>query len=279
MGRHSWSELLLLLILLAGCGSSPVPTAAVAYPDLTGNWQIQSTNVSAAGPAAQVVLLGALRNSTTTADVSGTFRFSDLAQPLGCALNQVVSLSGTVDSGGNLSLSSPTSASGSTIKTQLHPSATPNPIENGTIEIDGTSCALASSSAIGVEIAPLNGTFDGQLIAGAIGSGASVAGTASLILSQSSTPGTDGQFPLTGSLSYVLGTCSGTIALSGNASGVGLLLAAVTATPLTLPAASILGTTDAAADKVDLVSAVFSSLSCTGTPPALAVYSGTLNRQ
>lgn len=269
---------MLPLALIAGCGSSPAPAPTATYPNLTGNWQIQSANVSGGSPAAQVLLLGALDNSTTSASVSGTFRFSNLAQPLNCALNQVVTLSGTVDSSGNLSLSSPTSTSGLPIKTQLHPSATVAGFENGTIEVDGTACALASSPAIGAITAPVNGTFNGQLIAGALGGGGSAAGTASLALTQSSTPGDDGQFPLTGTISYVIGTCSGTVSLSGDASGAGVTLASAGA-PLALPAVSIFGTADSAADKITLASAAFNSPSCTGAAPAATVYSGTLARQ
>lgn len=279
MISQSRSLFLLPLALLAGCGTGPAPTAPVTSPNLTGNWQIQSANVSATSPAAQVVLFGALQNSTANSGVTGTFRFSNLAHPLNCPLSQVVTLSGTVDSSENLNLSSPTSASGVAIKVQLRPSTIPAGFENGTIEVDSpAACALASSPAIGTEIAPVNGTFNGQLIGGALGGGASVAGTASLVVSQSSTPAADGQFPLIGTIDYVLGTCSGTVALSGDASGVGVTLAAAAA-PFTLPPVSILGTTDSAADKIDLVSAGLGLVSCTGTPPAANVFSGTLNRQ
>ena len=268
---------LLPLALLAGCGTSPAPTAPVVYPNLTGNWQIQTSSTSPTNPSTQVLLTGALQNSG--ASVSGTLRFANLANPANCTLNQVVTLSGTTDVNRNLNLTSPMLSSGSTIKTQLTPSATVPGFYGGTIEVDGGSCAAASAAALGVEIEPVTGTFNGPLVTGPLGGPITTAGSASLVLSQSSTPSTDGQFAVTGMLSYTLGDCVGSAALSGGASGVGITMSEAAVAPLSEPAVAFLGLTDPAADKIQVESLDFASFSCTGSQPSTHVYGGTLTRQ
>lgn len=199
--------------------------------------------------------------------------------PPNCGLNQVVTLSGAIDSSGDLSLKSTPFNSGSVVKVQLQPSATVIGFDNGTIEVDGGGCATGSSSALGVKVASVTGTYNGALIAGALGSTASSAGTASLMLSQSLVSGTDGQFPLTGMLSYTLGACTGLTALSGTASGVGVTMAAAVISPASEPAVSLIGLTDPTADKIQAASLDFILFGCTGSQPSTHVYSGTLTRQ
>ncbi len=266
------------LVLLTGCGSNAPSMVSVVYPDVTGNWQIQTSAVPVEGQLTNqsVLLLGALQS--TGADVNGTFRFSYLEATPGCPLDEVVTLSGTTDSEGNLSLSSATLTNGAKIKVALHAPVKPTPLRAGSIEVDGSSCAIASSAAIGGEIASVTGIFGGPLSAGAASSAGTVAGSASLTLSQSATPGVDGRFPVTGMLTYTLGTCSGTVAMSGDVSGVGMTIAAV-ATPLSRPSVSLLGLIDPTADQISVANAEFTSFSCMGTQPAIGSYSGKFTRQ
>jgi hypothetical protein len=210
---------LLLLAGLAGCGGSPpsgtvVGTPIVGAQNVTGNWQIQS---GAAGSAAGVLLLGDL--SSSGAAVTGTFRFSDLAQGNGCgALNQVITVSGSVDITNPLAqVLNLTSApfGGSVLTAQLSLPALLHGFGAGT--------NFASSPAIGSEFAPLAGTYAGT-ITPSTGSGG--AGPAVLVLSQATSPSADGQFAVSGSLQFTGAGCTAAVAVSGTASGVGVMVSA-----------------------------------------------------
>lgn len=271
--------LLLSPILLTSCaaGAPGSPGNPVTYPDLTRNWQIQSDTAPATIPAGGVLVAGALQSSG--ASVSGTFRFSNLAQPRACGLNEVVAASGAVDSTGHLTLTSPALPDAWVIKTQLAVPAIATNFATGTIEISGGTCAFASSPATAVQIAPVTGTFAGTLAPGTLGSpGTGPSGTASLNLTQATLPAADGQFPLTGSLSYAFGGCTKTVTLTGTASGLGVELDAST-TPLTGPYLRIIGTTVPTATQITVRSFVSAPGLCSADPLSTSTYNGTLPRQ
>jgi hypothetical protein len=118
MKEHARSALCFAAMFLAGCGSpsGTIGTSPVA-PNLTGNWQIQTNITSQNIPPQALLLLGALNSSGS--QVTGTFRFTNLANPTACGLSEVVALAGTIDSNNNLTLASAAQPNGSTIKVAL----------------------------------------------------------------------------------------------------------------------------------------------------------------
>ncbi|HSU19043.1 MAG TPA: hypothetical protein VLI45_04800 [Acidobacteriaceae bacterium] len=246
------------------------------YPDLTGNWQIQSGTPPNSPPTA-LLLLGALQSSGDT--VNGTFRFTNLAQPTTCALNQVVALSGRVDSSGNLTLTSAPLPNGTTVKVQLAVPEVRTSSATGTIEVSGDTCAVASNEAIGVQVASVTGTYAGTLTPGTLLSpGSGPIGSATFSLAQAVTPAADGQFPVTGTFSYVFGACSKSVAVTGTASGVGIMLSAST-TPETGPYLTIVSTTIPAATQITVGSLASAPALCSSDPLSTSSFSGTLLRQ
>lgn len=269
---------LLFLAVLTGCGGgSPTTIAppAVSAQNVTGNWQIQSGGTVASN-AAGVLLLGDLVSSG--ANVTGTFRFADLVQGNGCGtINQVLTVTGTVDATNPLvqvlHLTSST-FSGSVLTASL---ILPNGLQGfgtGTIEVKGATCVFASSPAIGSLFPPVNGTYTGTLapVAGATGA----SGTASLTFAQATAPSADGQFAVTGAIQFIVGGCNTSVALTGNASGIGIIASSpVTSTSLV----EVIATQSAPglpSQTLNTSVALFSS-ACSAS--ARLQYSGTLTRQ
>ncbi len=264
----------------AGCGSPSTSSVAVpAAPDLSGNWQIQSDVTSNIVPPPGVVLFGALQS--TGNQVSGTFRFANLAQPTQCGLDQVVTVTGAVDSKNNLTLASSAMPNGTTVKVLLAITGSQQPYAGtGSIEVDGSTCTFPSTGAIGEQILNIAGTFTGTLTPGTLVSpGTGPSATASFTIAQSANPQSDGQFPATGSLNYTIGSCSGNVSISGTVSGVGVILSATSAPPANLQILSFVGTTNAAATTISAGLLEFAPAPCSSDPTSTATYAGTLNRQ
>lgn len=246
-------------------------------PDLTGNWQIQSFSNSVTNPLTGVTLLGALESSGS--NVSGTFRFSNIGQ-LTCSLDQVANFSGSISSNSKLTLTSATLPNGTTIKLSLAISGGGPYSGTGTIEVDGSTCAVASTPALGEEFANASGNYTGTLTPGTLAFPASgTSGTGSLTLTQSNTPGSDGQFSTTGTLDYQFGLCSGSVTLTGTVSG-GLVTLSNGEAGFTTSAqrVSFLGAMDSAASKLT-ASFIFVPASCSTDSTSSASYVGDLARQ
>lgn len=265
---------------LAACGSSPATSVATPPPpDLTGNWQIQSDVTSNVVPPPGVLLLGALQS--TGSQVTGTFRFTNLAQPTACGLDQVVPITGSVDSKDNLTLASSTMSNGTTVKVLLGITGSQQPYAGtGSIEVDGSTCTFPSTGAIGEQFQNIAGTFTGTLTPGTLVSpGTGPSAMASLTLTQSANPQSDGQFSVSGSLNYTIGSCTGSVSLSGNVSDVGVILSSTSVPPANLQIVSFVGTTDAAATTITLGVLSFQPAPCSSDPTSTANYTGTMNRQ
>jgi len=274
MKVRAWFAIYWAAMTMAGCSAPPATISVSPTPDLTGNWQIQSNVDTSQIPPAGVLLVGALQN--TGSQVSGTFRFSNLAQPAQCGLDQVVTVTGSLDSKNNLALTSSALPNGNTVKIALAINAAQAPYYSGTIEVDGTACTFPSTTALGAQIANATGTYTGTLPPGTVitpGTGPSA--MVSLAFTQSATPQADGQFPVTGTLNYTVGTCSGSVSLSGTISGVGLILS----TPgglLASPQASFIGGVSPAATSISAGSFYSDPAPCSTDPTSSATYSGTL---
>lgn len=212
--------------------------------------------------------------------MSGTFRFTNLAQPDACGSNQVVSLSGAANST-NLTLTSTPLPNGTTIKVSLKIMGAQPYSGLGTVEVDGKTCAVASASALGSLIASTTGTFTGTLSPGSLGTPASGApGSATVTLTQSADPGADGQFTATGTLSYKIGTCSGTVPLSGTVSGVGMSFwDVVFSDGGGQQQVNLSGTTNLAATQINAGNLSLAPAPCSTDPDSSATFNGQLNRK
>jgi hypothetical protein len=272
--------LILAAIVAAGCGGSPGASSGNSpdAPNLTGNWQILPSVVSDTIPPQAVLLLGALHSSAS--QVSGTFRFTNLAQPSTCGLDQVVTLSGSVDSSNKLTLTSATLPNGTTIKVSLGITGASPYSGTGTIEVDGATCAFPPTAALGQEIANTSGTFAGALTQGILGSPTTgTAGTGNLTLTQSTSPDSDGQFAATGTLSYQFGSCSGNATLSGTVNGDLVSLSASSGTISNPQFVSFHGLSDNVATRMAASLFFFPAPCSTDLSTNNATYSGTLVRQ
>ena len=269
----------LLAAGLAGCGTSdksPVVTtpAPASAQSVTGNWQIQSGGTVGSNTAG-VLLLGDLVSSG--ANVTGTFRFSDLATGNACgALNQVITVTGKVDPTNplvqSLTLTSST-FSGSVLTASLILPTTLQSFGTGTIQVTGPTCTFASSPAIGSLFPPVNGTFAGTLAP--LGGTSGASGAATLLLAQATSPSADGQFAVTGSLQFTGTSCPISTTLNGNASGIGIR---ATGSPTAISLATLIATQPAPGLTQNLiVNLGIASPTCTGQLSTL--YSGTLNKQ
>jgi hypothetical protein len=124
--------------------------------------------------------------------------------------------------------SAPPLSYGQTIATLAVPSD-PTTLSTGALLFQ---CGLCNNgqlfSVVGVEIAPLNGTYTGTL-SGTLTTAfpvnsTPISGTASVTLTQSTTPNSSGQFPLTGTVTFPSSARAGTSPLTGTVSGVGITL-------------------------------------------------------
>ncbi|HEX8712194.1 MAG TPA: hypothetical protein VF730_09995 [Terracidiphilus sp.] len=250
----------------------------MAAGNVAGNWQIQSSASSTSASPQGIVLLGALASSGS--QVSGTFRFTNLAQPEECGASEVVALSGSVDGKNTLTLASGSLSNGSTIKVSLKIIGAQPYSGLGTVEVDGGACALRSASAIGSQVASTTGTFTGTLSPQVSGAAGSVApGTATMILTQSDTPGTDGQFTTSGTLSYQFGACSGKLPLNGAVSGVAMNFWDVIFSNDGTQQVNLSGTTNLSATQIEAGYLSISPAPCSTDPDSSAVFNGKLNRE
>lgn len=273
--RRPLLPLLFLLPLATSCSavSSLLPDSLL--PDLDGNWQIQSAAGASTNstPTAGVLMLGSLKRSGTA--VTGTFRFSNLSASIGsCPLNQVVTLSGTVDATQVLKLTS-APFSGSTITLQVVVASALGSTGAGTITVTGpAACAYPSSPALGLHFAPITGTYTGKLASNPAGSTA----TTALSLIQGTSANPDGQLPLTGSVQVTDGTCTSTTALSGTVSGLQVTAASAPAAPLGVTNANLAAVVALPSSSLQ-TSLSFLTGPCSTGLSSFMLYSGTLTKQ
>jgi hypothetical protein len=134
----------------------------------------------------------------------------------------------------------------------------------------GPEClAIAAVPSVGVQIAPLNGTYTGPLIDSA---SPSMSGAGSLSLTQSTTPNADGSFSLTGTLTFPASSGFGTHTLSGTFSGEGITL--YDPTPGIVPVVSLTASTNPAATQIAV-----SNLAFAVTASDIVTFTGTLTLQ
>jgi hypothetical protein len=272
------SIVMLAASFLVGCGSSTgTRLGELTAANVAGNWQIQSSANSLTASPQGVLLLGALKDDGN--GVSGTFRFTNLARQDACGVDQVVTVAGAVKSGNTLNLVSSALPNGTTIKISLKMLGAQPYSGIGTVEVDGPTCAVASASAIGSQVASTTGTFVGTLSPGASGTHAAGSpGTATIVLKQSVTPGEDGRFSTTGTLSYQFGGCSGSAPLNGSMSGVGMSFWDLIFTSGGEQEVKLTGTINLAATNIQAGYLLLSPAPCSADLNSSAVFNGAFHR-
>ena len=182
-------------------------------------------------------------------------------------ISRPIPVARTIDANNNLKLSIPLAGGTATITATI---VTPESYTNATWQIVGGACAMPSTAIDIAEFAPATGTYTGVLNALDLTTGLPVAGTATnvtTVLTQSTTPNSDGQFPLSGTVTTT-GACISTSTLNNQVveGGLFMQLSTTTYAPLLSGGISPQGT---------MLIADF----IPGAPCSSNVYSGTLTRQ
>lgn len=254
---------LLPLAALVGC---TVPTSPITSPPVAGpatNWQIQAGTAITSPPNTYPSFLGAIQIQGTQA--SGVFTTVNSARN-----SAGLDYTGTYASAtGDVNL-----ATFGFAFSYTQPAAPYTLIPVGVIGgcvyppgYPGPEClAIMESPSVGVEIAPLNGTYTGALINGSSPNLQNVL----LTLTQSTTPNASGQFPLTATLVFL--SNQATYPMTGAVSGEGLSLSYTSPTTIA-PSITLIAATNPAATQITI-----SSLTFVQTGPSYP-YTGILTRQ
>lgn len=262
-----------------GCGSGASHSSGTteAIPNVTGNWHLQNapqaTGTTPADTPVTVVLDGALQSTGT--QVTGTVQYTDEIRLLACGENEVIAVTGTVNSASHLSLRSAPLVSGAVVTADLDPTGDPVGFWTGSISVSGEACGIPATTALGLEIPSVSGTYQGNLVAGSEASSAAV-GTTSLTLTQSSTPAADGDFPVAGTLTYTMRSCTANVALTGTVSGLAILLTPVTSPFAGASLSSAFGVVNVAKDQLS-IAVVFIAPPCAASESL--TYTAEVTRQ
>ena len=260
--------LLIPIATLLGCAvsSTPSSTSPTPIPTPTGNWdnwQIQAGTAITSPPNTYPSFLGAIQIQGPQA--SGIFT---TVEATGASTAEIYG--GTYNSStGNVILDTYGFGLGYTQPTAPY-TLVPVAVIGGCVyppTYTGPACgAIFGLSAVGVQIAPLTGTFAGTITDSAA---PSVNGTGSLTLTQSSTPNTSGAFPLTGTVTF---PTLGEWPVSGTVSGEAITLNYCSPAVIG-PCITVAASTNPTATQITLT-----NLTWAETGPSYT-FTGTLTRQ
>ncbi len=234
--------------------TSPVPPTG----NLSGNWGAY-TIYNYVTPTV-TGLAGSLQ--FTNGSVTGTLNLSfGFATGAACQSYNVytVPVTGTLDASNNLTLTFPLVGGTGTVTATL--GSNPQTLADGSLQIIGTSlCAMAATPITIAQYAPITGTYTGTFNSPSLGNmpmlGTDIGVTA--VLTQSTTPNSSGQFPITGTLN-VTGSCTGTVTLApGTVTGGGIWSVGSNADP------RFDGNVDPTASTIDWAEFASSSVGCYG---------------
>jgi hypothetical protein len=154
----------------------------------------------------------------------------------------------------------------------------------------GPEClAIFAVPSVGVQIAPLNGTYTGTLTGTLTtispATSTPITGTASLTLTQSATPNSSGQFPITGTATFPSGSGMGTATLPGLVSGITIELSTEPCVfPFSNVSCNLIGSgsvlfayTNPSATQITVTN--LQNINTSGTPEAAITLTGTLTLQ
>ena len=269
--------LLIPLATLLGCTLPSTPTTGTP-PAPTGdwdNWQIQA-GTAITSPPTGLYFVGAVQ--TQASQSAAVFATPGTGQPTPTTLNIVLGFLGTYNSStGDVALYPATTGSpayGIGFTAPSTNTAIPVTIVGGCVyplSYTGVECLalIAIDPAVGVEIAPLNGTYVGTLTDSA---SPGLSGTATLILTQASAPNSSGQFPLSGTITFPSNSGLGTAPLAGTVLGEAISLSDPSAAPNS-PSIAFIASTNPAATQITVTSLTYVG---SGTS---ATFIGTLTRQ
>ena len=261
--------LLLPLACLLGCSLPYTQPASSPLSANWSNWQIQA-GTAITSPPTGLYFTGAVHVQGTQS--SAVFTSAGLT---GAGPATVLNFLGTYNSStGDVGLLPATTNSAAYGISFTQPSTytvIPVGIVSGCVyplNYQGVEClALISlSPSVGVQIAPLNGTYTGTLTDSA---SPGMSGTGSLTLTQSTTPNADGSFSLTSTLTFPNISGLGAYKLSGTISGEGITL--YDPTPGIVPVVSLTASTNPAATQITI-----SNLAFAVTASDIVTFTGTL---
>lgn len=207
-------------------------------------------------PTPITIFAGALQSTGGT--VTGTLHDAGGAFPYCTSISQDLHATGTLDTANNLSLTFQVGGGTATIVATLN-SNLGSPA-TGTYQIVGGSCAMPTTSMTMVEYAPATGTYSGSFTAGP---GETTALTA--VLTQSTIPNADGEFPLSGTVTAT-GGCTSSFTFSG-----GIVMGADVNAEIPNYSENLLG-------QIDPTASTFNG-NIISNPYCPSPYSGTLTRQ
>jgi hypothetical protein len=222
--------LLVLLACLLGCTLPTTPPASTTTP-LSGNWtnwQIQAGTAITSPPNTYPSFLGAIQVQGTQA--AGIFTTVVAAGTTG----QPLDYTGAFDSS-TQDVTLATFGYGFDYTQPTTPyTLVPVSVIGGCVYPPGYTgaefLAIFAVPSVGVEIAPLNGTYTGTLTGTLTTTSPAtsmpITGTANLMLTQSATPNSSGQFPLTATVTFPSASGLDTVQyqLGGTISGIGITL-------------------------------------------------------
>ncbi|MGA1983866.1 MAG: hypothetical protein ABSG84_15545, partial [Acidobacteriaceae bacterium] len=262
MKRGLRLALLLPAAALIGCTlPSATSTSGTVPTGAWTNWQIQA-GTAITSPPTGLYFIGAVQ--TQASQSTAVFATPGTGQPTPTTLNIVLDFLGTYDSStGDVGLLPATTGSPAYGIAFTAPSANtviPVSIMGGCIyplSYIGAECnALVNlSPAVGVEIAPLTGTYVGTLTDSA---SPGMSGTATLTLTQTDTPNSSGQFPLSGTITFPSGSGFGTVPLGGTVSGEGITLSDSSAAPNS-PTANVTASASPDASQITVSNLLYSN--------------------
>lgn len=270
--------LLIPLVALLAC-AVPTTTTSNPIPPVSGDWENWQIQVGAAitSPPAGLYFVGAVQVQGTQSNA--VFTTSGFGGPSPGTGTQVLDFSGTYSSSSGAvalypAVGGPFAYAIGFNEPSVSNTVIPVGIVSGCVyplNYTGVECLalIAINPAVGVQIASLTGTYAGTLTAA---NAPKLSGTATLILTQSATPNSSGQFPLSGTIAFPAGSGFGTVPLAGTVSGEGIALSDPSAAPNS-PSINFIGSADPVASQISVSPLTYSGAGTTAT------YTGTLTRQ
>lgn len=267
--------LLVSALLAVGCGGAK-PTGTTTTPPspytFSGDWRAQLAPLINPASVPIIEFVGTL--SASNGVVTGGFIPIPSGATSACLTPTLtpITVTGTVDSSGNLAITLPMAGGTATLTATLATNVETEAA--GSFKIVGGTCAMPSTAMQIAQYTPLSGTYKGTFNL-LNSSGLPTTGnpiTVTAMLAQSSTPNADDQYAVTGTVSTT-GACSANITLANGYVLGGLLISEDTTFSYSLSAGfDPTGTTA-------LVGLFIVDTSSTACPFTQQIFEGTLTRQ
>ena len=201
---------LMLLPLLAGCGTGSALTTAPTSAAVGGNWRFAASGapasaaqVTALSGSLQVINGGDYAPSTVQGVVHTVALASQNAGALCVKPSQAISVTGSTAKDGTLTLTSASFGGGSVLTVRGSYDATARTLSNAQFGIAGGSCGFAMQPMIATQYQPISGTYTGTFASA--GGGTPLTVTAQL--TQTGAADANGNFSLSGTGSFQSNPC------------------------------------------------------------------------